>query len=66
MISLEQAKTLSRRIVAYACDYIGIDEYSIRIIYAPQIASIHGIPQHVETLDDDTIVISEAFLNQCC
>lgn len=66
MISLEQAKTLSKRIVAYACDYIGIDEYSIRVIYAPQIASIHGIPQHVETLDDDTIVISEVFLDQCC
>ena len=66
MVTLEQAKTLSRRIVAYVCDYIGIDEYSIRVIYAPQIASIHGIPQHVETLDDDTIVISEAFLNQCC
>ena len=66
MVSLEQAKTLSRRIVAYACDYIGIDEYSIRVIFAPQIEPMYSLPQNVLVLDAYTIVISETFLKQCC
>ena len=66
MVSLEQAKTLSKCIVAHVCNYIGVDEYSLRIIYAPQIAPIYGLPQNTMTLNDDTIVISETFLVQCC
>ena len=66
MITKEQAKTLPQAIIKHACSYLSIDETSIRIVFAPKVEPIHGIPQNATVLNDDTIVIGEDFLALCC
>ena len=66
MITIEQAKTLSQAIISHACDYLNIDDASIRIIFTPKVDSFFNAPQNVTVLSDDTIVIGENFLMGCC
>ena len=66
MITIEKAKTLSQAIINHACNYLSIDETSIRIVFAPKVEPIHGVPQNKTVLNYDTIVIGEDFLALCC
>lgn len=68
MASIDQAKALSQAIVIHVCNYLSIDNFSIRTIFSPrlEIEPILGIPQFVTVLNDDTIVIGEDFLDSCC
>lgn len=66
MITIEKAKALSQAIANHACSYLSIDEASIRIVFAPKVEPIHGVPQNAKVLVDDTIVIGEDFLDLCC
>ncbi len=66
MIAIEQAKKLSHVIVNHVCDYLSIDEVSIRIIFTPRVEPIMGCPQNATVLNDDTLVIGEDFLCLCC
>lgn len=66
MITIEKAKALPQAIINHACNYLSINETSIRIVFAPKVESIHGVPQNTTVLNDDTIVIGEDFLALCC
>ena len=66
MITKEQAKALPQAIINHACNYLSIDETSIRIVFAPKVEPIYGVPQNATVLNDDTIVIGEDFLELCC
>ena len=66
MITIEKAKALPQAIINHACNYLSIDETSIRIVFAPKVEPIYGVPQNATVLNDDTIVIAEDFLALCC
>lgn len=65
-IPLEVAKRLCWAFVKDVCRYLRLDSYSIRLIFAPKIDPLYGIPQGVTVLEDDTIVVSEEFLSKLC
>lgn len=66
MITIEKAKALPQAIINHACNYLSIDETSIRIVFAPKVEPIYGVPQNATVLNDDTIVIAEDFIALCC
>lgn len=66
MITIEEAKALPQAIINHACNYLSIDETSIRIVFAPKVEPLYGVPQYATVLNDDTIVIAEDFLALCC
>ena len=66
MIAIEKAKALPQAIINHACNYLSIDDTSIRIVFTPKVETIHGVPQNATVLNDDTIVIGEDFLALCC
>lgn len=66
MITIEKAKALPQAIINHACNYLSIDNTSIRIVFTPKVDPIHGVPQNATVLNDDTIVIGEDFLALCC
>ena len=66
MISPTTIKKVAQAFVKDACHYLAMDSDTIRIIYAPKLEPLNGMPQIITVLrDDDTIVISEDLVNQC-
>lgn len=66
MINPTTIKKVAQAFVKDACHYLAMDSDTIRIIYAPKLEPLNGMPQIITVLrDDDTIVISEDLVNQC-
>ena len=66
MINPTTIEKVAQAFVKDACHYLAMDSDLIRIIYAPKLEPLSGMPQIITVLDDDdTIVISEGLVNQC-
>lgn len=66
MINPTTITQVAQAFVKDACHYLAMDSDTIRIIYAPMLEPLNGMPQIITVLDDDdTIVISDDLVNQC-
>lgn len=66
MINPTTITQVAQAFVKDACHYLAMDSDTIRIIYAPKLEPLNGMPQIITVLDDDdTIVISDDLVNQC-
>lgn len=66
MINPTTITQVAQAFVKDACHYLAMDSDLIRIIYAPKLEPLSGMPQIITVLDDDdTIVLSKDLVNQC-
>ena len=66
MINPTTITQVAQAFVKDAYHYLAMDSDTIRIIYAPKLEPLNGMPQIITVLDDDdTIVISDDLVNQC-
>lgn len=63
MIDLSLAKTLANNYLEDICDLLKIDSGTIRLLFVPE--TNHGLPMIILE-DDDTIIVSENFLQSLC
>ncbi|MCE8924106.1 FRG domain-containing protein [Bacteroides ovatus] len=57
------ADRVIRGYIKEACNFLGFDEANIRVIYAPIMNPVIGIPQHTIVTPDGCIIFDESWVN---